>query len=89
MAELKLILNQKGNRLNRRIVPLTWYLSFVFERRYYGRLIKKGHNKLFRIIGGRLVEITEVEDHPIFGKRYKILGCDEWFESNCFEVIYG
>jgi len=28
MTELKLILNQKKDRLNRRIVPLTWYLSF-------------------------------------------------------------
>ena len=28
MTELKLMMNQKGNRLNRRIVPLTWYLSF-------------------------------------------------------------
>lgn len=50
---------------------------------------RMGHNKTFNLIGGYFVKITDVEDHPIFGKRYKILGYDEWFESNCFELIYG
>jgi hypothetical protein len=33
----------------------------------------------------RPVKITDTEDHPIFGKRYKIEGYADWFEANCFE----
>lgn len=36
---------------------------------------------------GEIVEITATENHHIFGKRYKILGCNEWLEENCFEYI--
>ena len=37
---------------------------------------------------GRTVQITATENHPIYRKRYKILGYDEWFEENCFDKIY-
>ncbi len=45
-----------------------------------------GHNKPFYISSG-IVKITDTENHPIYGKRYKISGYDEWFEENCFEWI--
>lgn len=36
---------------------------------------------------GKWVDIKEKENHLIYGERYKIVGCDEWFEKNCFEEI--
>lgn len=36
---------------------------------------------------GKVVEITDTENHLIYGKRYKVLGFDDWFEANCFEYI--
>lgn len=36
---------------------------------------------------GNRVEIAEKENHPIYGKRYKIVGRNEWFEENCFEYV--
>ena len=36
---------------------------------------------------GQIIKIINEENHPIFGKRYKVVGCDEWFEENCFEYI--
>lgn len=33
------------------------------------------------------VSIVDEEDHPIFGKRYKIFGYGEWFEENCFSEV--
>ena len=36
---------------------------------------------------GKLVTLTHEENHPIFGKRFKISGYDQWFEANCFEYI--
>lgn len=36
---------------------------------------------------GRYISITQVEDHPIFGRRYKLLGYSDWFEANCFRRI--
>jgi hypothetical protein len=35
----------------------------------------------------KIVTITDVEDHPLWGRRYKILGFDWWFEANCFEYV--
>ena len=35
----------------------------------------------------REVDIIKEENDPIYGKRYKILGFDEWIENNCFEYI--
>lgn len=36
---------------------------------------------------GKEVQIVETEVDPIYGKRYKIAGHDEWFEENCFEYV--
>lgn len=36
---------------------------------------------------GKRVEIAKKENHPIWSKRYKIVGRDEWFEENCFEFV--
>jgi hypothetical protein len=36
---------------------------------------------------GQIVKIINEENHPIFGKRYKVEGHDEWFEENCFEWV--
>jgi hypothetical protein len=33
------------------------------------------------------VVIVDEEEHHLWGKRYKISGCDDWFEENCFEKI--
>lgn len=38
-------------------------------------------------VNNRAVAITQEEDHPIYGKRYKVAGYDEWFEANAFEYI--
>jgi hypothetical protein len=47
-----------------------------------------GNKKYFIVpTRGKIVTITESENHPIFGKRFKILGMNEWFEENCFEYI--
>lgn len=49
-----------------------------------------GHGRSFCVRKqdkGQEVVITEVQDHPIFGKRYKIVGYSEWFEANCFYWI--
>jgi hypothetical protein len=55
-------------------------------------IIKKGEFKIggglsFDAPSGQTVVITKEEDHPVFGKRYMILGYDVWFERNCFEKI--
>jgi hypothetical protein len=36
---------------------------------------------------GKIVTIIDSENHPIYGRRYKILGYDAWFENNCFEYV--
>lgn len=36
---------------------------------------------------GKRVKISEEENHPVWGKRYKIIGYTEWFEENCFEYV--
>ena len=41
-----------------------------------------------RIVRG-YVDITAEEDHPVYGKRYRVLGFEDWFEANCFEWIEG
>jgi hypothetical protein len=47
-----------------------------------------GHNRHFVVPHkGQEVNITDTEDHFIWGKRYKIEGYDEWFEENCFEYV--
>lgn len=38
-------------------------------------------------VSGNRVQLAEKEDHPIWGKRYKIVGRNEWFEANCFEYV--
>lgn len=49
--------------------------------------LRIGDRRLFGLHGSRIVEIVDTENHPIYGKRYKILGYDNWFEENCFEYI--
>lgn len=34
-----------------------------------------------------IVDIVDVEYHYIYGKRYKIAGCNEWLEENCFKYV--
>lgn len=46
-----------------------------------------GHRRHFTNTDGGMVTITDAENHPIWGKRYKILAHEEWFEENCFEYI--
>jgi hypothetical protein len=47
-----------------------------------------GHRNAFnKVTGGKEMKITDYEDHPIWGKRYKIYGFNEWFEENCFEYV--
>jgi len=53
------------------------------------RKLKDGHfyignRERFCAPKGEVV-ITEVENNPLWGKRYKIEGYEEWFEENCFE----
>jgi hypothetical protein len=36
---------------------------------------------------GRVVNIIAVENHPAFGKQYKIEGSEHWFESSCFKWV--
>lgn len=44
-------------------------------------------NAFNKVTGGKVATITDSENHPIFGKRYKILGYNEWFEENCFDYV--
>ena len=46
-----------------------------------------GRRQAFSCPTGGVVIITEEENHPIFGKRYKVSGFSVWFEANCFEYI--
>lgn len=36
---------------------------------------------------GKEVEIIDVQNHKIYGIRYKLHGYAVWFEENCFEYI--
>jgi hypothetical protein len=38
---------------------------------------------------GRTVIITDKENHPLWGERYKIEDSHEWYEKSCFEWIEG
>ena len=46
-----------------------------------------GWGRYFSTPMNKDVFITDTEDHPIFGKRYKITGYNEWFEVNCFKWV--
>lgn len=49
-----------------------------------------GNHEAFTVHGipeNMEVKITNEENHHIYGKRYKIIGYDEWFEENCFEYV--
>lgn len=55
-----------------------------------GRLkndLRIGNGCLFGVKGKIDVEIIDEENHPIYGKRYKIPEYDVWFEENAFEYI--
>jgi hypothetical protein len=41
----------------------------------------------FKYAIGEIVNITDTEDHPTYGRRYKVEGYNEWFEENCFDWI--
>ncbi|MFA5715946.1 MAG: hypothetical protein WC998_09405 [Candidatus Paceibacterota bacterium] len=46
-----------------------------------------GDKRYATLTGGRMVRIIAQEDHPLWGRRYKIEDYDEWCEANCFEFI--
>jgi hypothetical protein len=46
-----------------------------------------GHRRPFSLPSGATVNITEEQNHPIYGKRYKVSGYEDWFEANCFEYV--
>jgi hypothetical protein len=50
--------------------------------------LRIGNGRSFTI-KDRNVEIIDRMNHPIYGKMYKVLYYDEWFEENAFEYIEG
>jgi len=48
-----------------------------------------GDNQVLKIPSNVDIEIIEVQNHPEFGRRYKILGCKGWIKHECFEYVIG
>jgi hypothetical protein len=49
--------------------------------------IGAGNSRPIVVPNGEAVTIVDMEDHPLWGRRYKVLGFDFWFEANCFDYV--